>query len=252
MCFCEKITLLFAFRTIWTVFLLKFIHIYVSIAKSIAWCNDLLLGKSRTILQQLTQSIPMGQKSGRVGLSPDFEIIVPYPLSLTYGMKDSGLTQSILLNTPQLILGTGFLQQNNRYKTEQNLVGQRLIFQRIPLKSEVERLALNKLADIPRVDLPHRSWRGGLSQWRAVQQLVVFSLPWVVELFLLRFVCLLVLLESLHSLFLNPRFLSSLARLSQSALLVGSSLDSRGDTLAQVLSHWLQTNICTAHAQAQN
>jgi hypothetical protein len=27
---------------------------YVSIAKSIAWCNGLLLGKSRTILWQLT------------------------------------------------------------------------------------------------------------------------------------------------------------------------------------------------------
>ena len=37
---------------------------------------------------------------------PDLEIIVPYPLSLTYEMKDSGLTESILLNTTQLILGT--------------------------------------------------------------------------------------------------------------------------------------------------
>ncbi len=35
-------------------------EINVSIAKSIAWCNGLLLGKSRTILWQLTYSIHMG------------------------------------------------------------------------------------------------------------------------------------------------------------------------------------------------
>ncbi len=39
----------------------------------------------------------------------DLEIIVPYPLSLTYEMKDSGLTELILLNTTQLIFGDEYL-----------------------------------------------------------------------------------------------------------------------------------------------
>ncbi len=40
---------------------------------------------------------------------PDLELIVPYPLSLTYEMKDSGLTELTLLNTTRLIFGDEYL-----------------------------------------------------------------------------------------------------------------------------------------------
>jgi hypothetical protein len=49
---------------------------------------------------------PHGTEVRESWVFPDFEITVPYPLSLTYEMKDSGLTELILLNTTLLILGT--------------------------------------------------------------------------------------------------------------------------------------------------
>ncbi len=49
---------------------------------------------------------------------PDFEIIVPYPLSLTYEIKDSGLTELIVLNTTQLIFGDELTRRAEPKRTE--------------------------------------------------------------------------------------------------------------------------------------
>ncbi len=48
---------------------------------------------------------PHGTEVRESSAFPDFEIIVPYPLSLTCEMKDSSLTELILLTTTQLNFG---------------------------------------------------------------------------------------------------------------------------------------------------
>ncbi len=54
---------------------------------------------------------------------PDFEIIVPYLLYLTYEIKDSGLTELILLNTTQFILGTSISSRTTVTKLNRIMFG---------------------------------------------------------------------------------------------------------------------------------
>ncbi len=54
---------------------------------------------------------------------PNLEIIVPYPLSLVDEIKDCGLTELILLNSTQLILGTNLSSRTTVTKLNRIMLG---------------------------------------------------------------------------------------------------------------------------------
>ncbi len=83
----------------------------------------LLLGKYVRFSIAIDLVHPHGIEAWESWAFSDFEIIVPYPLSLTYEIKDSSLTDLILLNTTQLILGTSISNRTTVTKLNRIILG---------------------------------------------------------------------------------------------------------------------------------
>ncbi len=95
----------------------------VSIAKSIAFVQWPTLRKITYDSLAIDLVHPHGTEVRVSWAFPDLEIIVPYPLSLTYEMKDSSLTELILLNTTRLILGTRISSRTTVTKLNRIMLG---------------------------------------------------------------------------------------------------------------------------------
>ncbi len=203
-----------------------FYSIYVLIAKSIAFVQWPTLRKITYDSLAIELVHPHETEVRESWAFPDSEIILSYPLSLTYAMKDSGLTVLILLNTTQLILGTSISSRTTVTKLYRIMLGRDSSF-------------IGFLWRVRRAGLAWTSWRTSLG--------LIFCIG------LGEAVCLCGVLSRCWWSFLSHGLLTYLVCLSSCStgelaqfvsqpilsVLFGSALlVSRGDTSARVLSHW--------------